>query len=566
MNSHSETLRNILTTNSGVCKFFKTFRYPSSQRDRAEKDLKKALELISAKKDALLPKSNLWLSNFDVMMCSSVKEEQHFFRLKSNIAIEHDIATDSFRTNIQERFKRPLLSKEPLHISDPNKKAKTDFTFDVSFDEYVDSIETNGNEIDDDSEIIDVEPSTDWEFDTTVPSWLKKVMEQHKLLTSQTDPSKRLESAKDPIWWRILDSSESNIVPGLLTKADMSELITVFSSALNVGHPTDDWTILGPATERCLQSLAMLDNDQLRKTGKMVQLEGTHGAILEILKMVKNAETSSLNISLFDDENTTDKIKPALLVEEEDYLNPDVQFILDLVRFTCEMIAKGIPQRKNSERDIDVFIKRHIFSCLDNILDSHFGEMVSRASRDRRAEATDAPKNTEGYHLDWMFTKHDLGKDLPYGREFSLCERTGSKIENKRKILSNTLKVQKTLRDMHRALFEAVSTAGGGFYASINLADLEIPTTYEELGSIVKISRIMLQVKVYNNSVLVLKLMKDRAVREKFIPGKVAVNARLQEFRSPQKQKDSNQTKPKSDLSCTGSSPVPINNRLTCDT
>ena len=74
-----------------------------------------------------------------------------------------------------------------------------------------------------------------------------------------------------------------------------------------------------------------LDNDQLSKAGKIVQLEGSHGAILEIQKMVKNVEKSSLSISLFDDD---DKVKPTPSVEEVDHLNADVQFILDLVRFT----------------------------------------------------------------------------------------------------------------------------------------------------------------------------------------------------------------------------------------
>ncbi|UZO12431.1 uncharacterized protein OCT59_003968 [Rhizophagus irregularis] len=185
-----------------------------------------------------------------------------------------------------------------------------------------------------------------WEFDEPMPTWLSKVIERQKSLTSQTDLSARFKS---PIWWRIIDASDPNIVSDLLTEADMSELIAVFSSALNAGHPTEGWTILEPIAERCLQTLSKLDNDQLCKIGKIVQLEGTHGAILEIQKMEK----------------------PELLVKEEDYLNPDVQYILDLIRFTCEMLAKNIPQRKNSERDIDIFIKRHIFSCLDNILDSH---------------------------------------------------------------------------------------------------------------------------------------------------------------------------------------------------
>ncbi|CAB5385009.1 unnamed protein product [Rhizophagus irregularis] len=268
------------------------------------------------------------------------------------------------------------------------------------------------------------------------------------------------ESSLSPIWWRIIDASDLKSTSDFLTEADMSDLVAVFASALNVGHPTEDWTILEPSVERCLQALAKLDNNHLNKVGKIVPLEGFHGAILEIQKMVKNVETSSLSVSLFGDEDTNDKVKPTSSVEEEDYLNPDVQFILDLIRFTCEMLMKGIPQRKNSERDIDVFIKRHLFSCFDNILDSHFGEMVSRASRDRRAGAMDAPETAEGYHLDWMFTKHDLAKDLPW-----------------------------------RNAVKTIVYIGDGFYSSVILADFDIPSTYSELGSIIKVSRIMLQVK-----------------------------------------------------------------------
>ncbi|CAG8509376.1 19185_t:CDS:10 [Rhizophagus irregularis] len=420
----------------------------------------------------------------------------------------------------------------------------------------------------------DWESSMGWEFDEPEPTWLKKVINRQKFLISQMDPSARYESSLSPIWWRIIDASDLKSTSDFLTEADMSDLVAVFASALNVGHPTEDWTILEPSVERCLQALAKLDNNHLNKVGKIVPLEGFHGAILEIQKMVKNVETSSLSVSLFGDEDTNDKVKPTSSVEEEDYLNPDVQFILDLIRFTCEMLMKGIPQRKNSERDIDVFIKRHLFSCFDNILDSHFGEMVSRASRDRRAGAMDAPETAEGYHLDWMFTKHDLAKDLPYGREFSLCERTGSRIENERKILSNTLKAQKTLRDMHRTLVEAISVEGGGmlskqvlrattkllmpgflshcffiraflvvyigdgFYSSVILADFDIPSTYSELGSIIKVSRIMLQVKkLLNLTVCRFKLMKERAFKEKFASGKVLMNAQSQEYRSPQKTK-----------------------------
>ncbi|RUS25305.1 hypothetical protein BC938DRAFT_472353 [Jimgerdemannia flammicorona] len=96
------------------------------------------------------------------------------------------------------------------------------------------------------------------------------------------------------------------------------------------------------------------------------------------------------------------------------------------------------------------------------------GEIVSRASRNRRTNALDASSEAEGYHIDWLFTvyfdsqRHDLANDLTWGQEFSLCERAGSKIENGKKLLNNTLKVQKTLRDMHRTLVDSIIEAGGG--------------------------------------------------------------------------------------------------------
>ena len=44
---------------------------------------------------------------------------------------------------------------------------------------------------------------------------------------------------------------------------------------------------------------------------------------------------------------------------------------------------------------------------------------------------------------------------------------------------------------------------GGGFYASVNLADFYIPTKYQELEFIIKISRVMLQTKVSNIQTIV---------------------------------------------------------------
>ncbi|CAB5362718.1 unnamed protein product [Rhizophagus irregularis] len=237
-------------------------------------------------------------------------------RFKMQISSSRREKTYTMYSNENEHVGEQLLedqrkrTREDETITSDTKKAKT---FNVSFDEYVDSYENDRIEIFDYPEILDVEQS------------------------------ERFELAKQSIWC--------------------------------IG----DWTVLEPVAERCLQSLAKLNNEQIRMIGEM-----------------------------------------------NDYLDKEVGYILELVRYTCEMLGKGILQRKNSENDIDMFIKRHIFACFYDILDTHFGEMVFRSSRDRRSEATDAPDKVEGFHPDLLFTRPDLGKDISYGR-FSLCERAGSK-------------------------------------------------------------------------------------------------------------------------------------------
>ncbi|CAB5356580.1 unnamed protein product [Rhizophagus irregularis] len=256
----------------------------------------------------------------------------------------------------------------------------------------------------------------------------------------------------------------------------------ILSNVLSIG----DRTVLEPVAERCLQSLAKLNNEQIRMIGEMVKYEGIHGAVCKLRKIIQNIEELNL---------------------ENDYLDKEVGYILELVRYTCEMLGKGIPQRKNSENDIDMFIKRHIFACFDDILDTHFGEMVFRSSRDRRSEATDAPIKLKG------FTQTCCLRDLILEKIYHMAD---------------SLYVLKTLRDMHRSLVKAIAIesggalskqvlnacinyawfriivvlpsccpyiyVGGGFYASLELEKFDIPTSYDEIWKPTKIARIMLQI------------------------------------------------------------------------
>ncbi|CAI2178025.1 1424_t:CDS:2, partial [Funneliformis geosporum] len=74
------------------------------------------------------------------------------------------------------------------------------------------------------------------------------------------------------------------------------------------------------------------------------------------------------------------------------------------------------------------------------------------------------------------------------------------------------------------------------YYASVNLDDFDIPTKYQELEFIIKISRSMLQIKkLLSVTISRFKQMKNKAEKEKFAHGKVAIPARQQEYRSFQK-------------------------------
>ncbi|RUP44147.1 hypothetical protein BC936DRAFT_149875, partial [Jimgerdemannia flammicorona] len=209
-----------------------------------------------------------------------------------------------------------------------------------------------------------------------------------------------------------------------------------------------------------------------------------------------------------------------------------------------------------------------------SLMDHSSGEIVSRAYRNRRTLAIGASKNAEGYRVDWLFTRHDLSKDSVWGREFSLCERAGSTVENRQKISSDTTKVQKTLRDMHQSLYDAITEAGNGalsksvsnqttkllmpgfissyffvrillvlyvgagFYASLDLAEFDIPTTTKEIENILKVARIMLQIKkIMVSTVARFRKMKERATQEKFGGENVVIHGRQPEPVTPKKKK-----------------------------
>ncbi|RGB28526.1 hypothetical protein C1646_673161 [Rhizophagus diaphanus] len=159
-----------------------------------------------------------------------------------------------------------------------------------------------------------------------------------------------------------------------------------------------------------------LNNEQIRMIGEMVKYEGIHGAVCKLRKIIQNIE--ELNIEepdLFDDEPTNNKTL-SLVLEENDYLDKEMRNVRQKNSAT-KKLRKGhryvhqkthfcLFRRYSRNPFVCFIIIPNYFSLLTILIISQIsGEMVSRSSRDRRSEASDAPDKVEGFHLDWMFTK-----------------------------------------------------------------------------------------------------------------------------------------------------------------
>ncbi|RUS29604.1 hypothetical protein BC938DRAFT_480458 [Jimgerdemannia flammicorona] len=388
----------------------------------AEQDLKTALETIISENTDLSIKARDWLSKLHILTQSFNSEqswnsartseerhktrtmraivseqevklriqEQHTIHVMSNIAIEHNVASDSLRKVAENSgTKRSLDTIEEcccgLRSSEDDKGMTYDDTLHVH--EEVE-LETSKTSIQVNDTI-----SLKWEFDSPVPSWLTKAAK----LRSNTAQS---EAATKALCWRIIDVSDPAIVSEF-SSSEFEELNAVFASALNNGNPKEDLMLVETLPESYLQMLGKLDSNQLKSIGNLVKIEGIRGALREAQKL-----------------------------------------------------------------------------------------------------------------------------------EFSMCERAGSKADNKAKIDSDTLKLQKTLRDMHKALLKDISAVGSGavtkpvpnaftklimpgfvssfffirailvvyvgagFYTSRQMAEFNIPTTYDQLEGLIDVARAMLRAKV----------------------------------------------------------------------
>ncbi|RUS30653.1 hypothetical protein BC938DRAFT_479120 [Jimgerdemannia flammicorona] len=84
-----------------------------------------------------------------------------------------------------------------------------------------------------------------------------------------------------------------------------------------------------------------------------------------------------------------------------------------------------------------------------------------------------------------------------------------------------------------------VMYVGGNFYASMELARVDIPTTHVELKEIINIGRIMLGVtKILRITDHRFRRMKQRAEKDKLSSNEIVTFERIEEERTPKKPKN----------------------------
>ncbi|KAJ3154056.1 hypothetical protein HDU86_004981 [Geranomyces michiganensis] len=110
--------------------------------------------------------------------------------------------------------------------------------------------------------------------------------------------------------------------------------------------------------------------------------------------------------------------------------NEDVGYILELLRRSTEAADAFLGRTKSSERDLDVLFHDTAFSCFRPFVTAHFGEIESRASRDRRIRGAQtagvSAAKVRGQFVDWLWVDDTEAMDSAWGVEVAAGANVGA--------------------------------------------------------------------------------------------------------------------------------------------
>ncbi|KAJ3271020.1 hypothetical protein HK104_004765 [Borealophlyctis nickersoniae] len=119
-----------------------------------------------------------------------------------------------------------------------------------------------------------------------------------------------------------------------------------------------------------------------------------------------------------------------------------------------------------SEREADLKIHYAVLKSIQPTLNIHYGEVESRASRERRI-GSDVQKNVKGAYCDYLISDDSCSSTDGWGREFSVVANAGCKRNNVSKMVHDKDGLVTVLRDQHYRLGRELMDLHGGTVAII---------------------------------------------------------------------------------------------------
>ncbi|KAJ3279718.1 hypothetical protein HK104_001218, partial [Borealophlyctis nickersoniae] len=258
----------------------------------------------------------------------------------------------------------------------------------------------------------------------------------------------RLHQADDLLWRRILDFTSARI--GLPNPVNTVEAETLKEQVEN--DFDGEWKQLDNAPCALLDAIQTMDDQAIVRIFESTNVEGYRWALNQIKQYNAprpSKRRSHLGLS------ATYREASAKDWDTENMLGDDaVSYILELGKLCAEYI-KNDNSDARTERDLDVNFHVGAFKQIKNTTNANFGELESRASRDRRIaaaiEVNKSTKNIRGQYCDWLFHIPGSETDEAYGVEVSAVANVGSRRGRTKKFVSDRKGMAVLLRDIHRA-------------------------------------------------------------------------------------------------------------------
>ncbi|KAG9302311.1 hypothetical protein G9A89_008802 [Geosiphon pyriformis] len=490
---------------------------------------------------------------------------QHHLRATEKAAAQLDIIQDGLLATSRKR----VLDSEVISKSDDNnnpflvRSDNTGKNYRVAADKAKVAGTEEGSEGDSNLEELDDELEL---CDSDIKD------EGVKQLKEACIEAKKRDAHQEPIWWRVIDlrpnSSWQPLPPWLETMRKMAEE----RMEVQISDMTERFIIV-------LSQLPLQDLEDIARDYKIIGSQGVLKRLSDKRIPVQPSSMDRLEALLTGD--TSSSMLPSSCVDAEfKSINPassEIIWILDCLSDMYFNTKRGIPQRTNTERDIDIYYSKILFNAVEDVVDIHYGEMCSRTSRERRQGAVDGTKDDEGSKLDWLFSRHDLGPHYYWGQEFGIVENAGPKCDNKAKVAGDSIKTVKNLRDMLLSIRKKFPAAGmsstldksykslvlpglivsswgyqvfgvtpidNGWFALAKMDEFSLPITMRELRKVLKCCQAMLKIReLLKRNTEIMRLVMDAMDEEKYVPAK---SIKEDECRTPAKKKRQKDLKPSS--------------------